>query len=111
MSETMERDKKIIEKYIESKFKEVLKEKSSIRVVMELNLLSSLDIGEIGRIIRRGIEELKGNTVNIEMKHIDSAINLLNSGKTGKKINLTDGFTIEISYDNFIINKTVEKVP
>jgi tRNA(Ile)-lysidine synthase len=74
-------------------------------------LLKALDIGEIGRIIRRGIEELKGNTVNIEMKHIDSAINLISSGKTGKKINLTDGFTVEISYNNFIVNKTVEKIP
>ncbi len=110
MSEAMGRDKKIIEKYVEAKFEEVLKEKSDKRIVLELNLLGSLDIGEIGRIIRRGIEELKGNTVNIEMKHIDSAINLIRSGKTGKEINLTEGFTIEISYDNFIINKTVEKI-
>ena len=111
MSEAMERDKKIIEKYIESKFSEALKEKSDMRIVLDLNLLKALDIGEIGRIIRRGIEELKGNTVNIEMKHIDSAINLISSGKTGKRINLTDGFTVEISYNNFIVNKTVEKVP
>ena len=110
MSETMERDKKIIGKYIEVKFKEVLKDKSDLRITMELNLLKTFDIGEIGRIIRRGIEELKGNTVNIEMKHIDNAINLISTGKTGKKLNLTDGFTIEISYDNFIINKTVEIV-
>ena len=110
MSETMGRDKKIIEKYVEVKFAKALKEKSDLRVVMDLIMLKSLDIGEMGRIIRRGIEELKGNTVNVEMKHIDSAISLISSRKTGKKINLTDGFTIEISYDNFIINKTVEKV-
>ena len=111
MSETMGRDKKIIEKYVEVKFLEALKEKGDLRFVMDLSLLKSLDIGEMGRIIRRGLEELKGNTVNVEMKHIDSAISLIISGKTGKKINLTDGFTVEISYDNFIINKTVEKVP
>ena len=110
MSETMGRDKKIIEKHVEAKYREVFKDKSSSRLVMDLNLLKTLDVGETGRIIRRGIEELKGNTVNIEMKHIDCAINLINSGKTGKKINLTEGFTIEISYDNFIINKTVEIV-
>jgi tRNA(Ile)-lysidine synthase len=39
------------------------------------------------------------------------------TGATGKKINLSDGFTIEISYDNLIINKInktnkiVEKIP
>lgn len=111
MSEAMERDKKIIEKYIELKFGSVLKEKTDNKIVMDMKLLASLDIEERGRIIRRGIKELKGNTVNIEMKHIDCAINLIKAGKTGKKINLTEGFTIETSYDNLIINKTVEKVP
>ena len=110
MAEAMERDKKIIEKYVELKFSEVLKEKSEYRIVMDLKTLKILENGEAGRIIRRGIEELKGNTVNIEMKHIDYAINLINTGKTGKKINLTEGITAAISYDNFIINKTVEKV-
>ena len=110
MSQAMERDKKIIEECIELKFFGVLKEKSTNRIVMDLNMLKSLDVGESGRLIRRGIEELKGNTVNIQMKHIDYAVNLIGSGKTGKKINLTEGFTAAISYDNFIINKTVEKV-
>ena len=109
MSETMERDKKIIEKYVERKFDEVLRERNDRRIVLALNSLKTFDIGEIGRIIRRGIGELKGNTVNIEMKHIDKAISLINSGKTGKRINLTEGFTIEISYENLIIKKTVEK--
>ncbi len=110
MSEAMERDKKIIEKYVEGKFSEVLKEKTENRLVLDLNILKSLDIGEAGRVIRRGIEELKGNTVNVEMKHIDNAIGLICTGKTGKQIDLTEGFTIAISYDNFIINKSVEKV-
>jgi len=111
MAEAMERDKKIIEKYIDIKFKELLKDRSGSKLVLDLNLLRALDVGERGRIIRRGIEELKGNTVNVEMKHIDNAISLMDAGKTGKKIDLTGGFTIEISYDNFIINKRLDKVP
>ncbi len=111
MAEAMERDKKIIEKYIDIKFKELLKDRSDSKLVLDLNLLRALDVGERGRIIRRGIEELKGNTVNVEMKHIDNAISLMDAGKTGKKIDLTGGFTIEISYDNFIINKRLDKVP
>ena len=110
MSEAMERDRKIIEKYTELEFAQVLKEKSGHRIVMDLKMIKSMDVGEAGRVIRRGIEELKGNTVNIEMKHVDYAIKLIRTGKTGKKIDLTGGFTAAISYDNFIINKTVEKV-
>lgn len=111
MSETMERDKKIIEKYIELKFNEVLLEANENKVVLNLNKLKQMEEGENGRIIRRSIEQLKGNTVNIEMKHIDYSIDFIKNGKTGKKINLSEGFTIEISYDNFIINKIVENIP
>lgn len=108
MSETMEKDKKIIEKYVQLKFKEVLKEKNEHRVILDFNTLKCLDNGESGRIIRRAIEEIKGNTINLEMKHIEYALNFIRTGTTGKKINLSEGFTLEISYDNFIINKTVE---
>ena len=48
---------------------------------------------------------------NIEMKHIDYAVDFLKTGNTGRKISLPEGFTIEISYDNFIVNKIVENIP
>lgn len=111
MSETMERDKKIIEKYVDKKFKDVILQKTGKKVVLDLNKLKDLDPGESGRIIRRAVEELKGNTVNIEMKHIDYAVDFIRTGSTGRKINLPEGFTIEISYDNFIVNKIVENIP
>jgi len=111
MSETMERDKKIIEKYVELKFKEALLERDENKVILDLKKLKQMDDGESGRIIRLSIEQLKGNTVNVEMKHIDYAIDFIKTGKTGKKINLSEGFTIEISYDNFIVNKIIEKIP
>ena len=111
MSETMERDKKIIEKYVDLKFREVLIEKDKNKVVLDLQKLKDMDDGESGRIVRRSIEQLKGNTVNVEMKHIDYAIDFIKTGRTGKKINLSEGFTIEISYDNFIVNKIVENIP
>lgn len=111
MSETMERDKKIIEKYIELKFNDSLLEKSNKRIVFDIKKLRVMDYGESGRIVRRAIQELKGNTVNVEMKHIDYAIDFIKTGNTGKKINLSEGFTIEISYDNFIINKNVVNIP
>lgn len=111
MSQAMERDKKIIEKYVELKFNEAVKTVNSNKIILDLNKLKIMDMGETGRIIRRGIEKLKGNTVNIEMKHIDYALELIKSGNTGKKINLTEGIAVEISYDNLIISKTVEKIP
>lgn len=111
MSETMERDKKIIDKYVEIKFSEALITAGKNKVVLNLQKLKDMDEGEAGRVVRKSIEHLKGNTVNVEMKHIDYAIDFIKTGSTGKKINLSEGFTIEISYDNFIVNKIVENIP
>ncbi|MGD9567993.1 MAG: tRNA lysidine(34) synthetase TilS [Sedimentibacter sp.] len=110
MSETMERDKKIIEKYTDIIYNNVLIENTGKKIILDLNKIKAFEDGEIGRILRKSIEELKGNTINFEMKHIDYAVCFLRNGTTGKKINLSQGFTIEISYDNFIINKVVEKI-
>lgn len=111
MSETMERDKKIIEKYIELKFNDVFIENNNYRIILDLKKLKHMEVGETARIIRMAMDKLKGNTTNLEMKHINNALELIKSGKTGKKINFSEGFTIEISYDNFIINKIVEIIP
>lgn len=111
MSEAMERDKKIIDKYVEIKFGEALITAGKNKIVLNLQKLKEMDEGEAGRIIRKTIEQLKGNTVNVEMKHIDYAIDFIKTGSTGKKINLSEGFTMEISYDNFIVNKIVENIP
>lgn len=110
MSQTMERDKKIIEKYIEEKFNMAKLKENDNRIILDLTILKKMDESELGRIIRRTIEELQGSTVNLEMKHIDYAIDFIHNGSTGKKINLSQGFTTEISYDNFIINKVVENI-
>ncbi len=111
MSESMYRDKKIIEKYVELKFNDVLVKKEKERVVLDLGVLRDMEQGEAGRVVRRAVEELKGNTVNVEMKHIDYTVDFMRTGSTGKKIDLSQGFTAEISYGNFIINKIVENIP
>lgn len=111
MSEVMDKDSKIIEKYINLKFEETLFEKDENRVVLNLYKLKNMEDYELGRIVRKALEFLKGNTNNIEMKHVEYANEFIKYGKTGKKINLSEGYTIEISYNNIIIRKTVEKIP
>lgn len=110
MSQTMERDKKIIEKYIEEKFNSAKLQGNTNKIIFDLNILKKMDDSELGRVIRRAVEELQGNTINLEMKHIDYAIDFIRNGTTGKKINLSQGFIIEISYNNFILNKVVENI-
>ena len=97
MSQVMKKDSKIIEKYINILFEKSIKSFSKDTLTMDLVYLRSLDINEAGRVIRRAVKQIKQNTVNIENKHIDYAVSLLNNNVTGKRINLTEGIKIIIS--------------
>nr|WP_312578765.1 tRNA lysidine(34) synthetase TilS [Sedimentibacter sp.] len=110
MSEVMEKDSKIIEKYINLKFDDVLVKKNENEIFLDLYKLKKMEQYEVGRVIRKSLELIKGNTNNIEMKHIEYAKNFIRAGKTGKKIDLSEGCTLSISYNNLIIRKIVEKL-
>lgn len=111
LSQAAESDSKIIEKYINIKYNEALIKEDINEIILSLNALIISENYEIGRIIRRAIENLKGFNVNIEMKHINYAIDFVRKAKTGKKINISDGINIEISYNNVIFSKIIEKIP
>lgn len=108
MSEAMQGDKKIIEKYVSNKYDEVFIKKSQNEILLDLNKLKYMENFEVGRILRKAVEMLKGNTNNIEMKHIEYATEFVFSGNTGKKINLSEGIIAEISYNNLFIRKNIE---
>lgn len=109
MSQIMQRDSLIIDKYINILIEKVLKEKSEDKIIFDSELLLSLDSNEIGRIIRKAVKEIKGNTKNLENKHIEYAISFIKNNKTGKRIDLTDDIKINISYNNIFLTKYVEK--
>lgn len=110
MSKVMEKDSLIIKKYIDNLFNSAIKEKLDNKLILDIEYLKSLDENEVGRVIKRAIQEVKGNTVNIENKHIDYAVELLYNKNTGKSIDLTDEIVISISYGDLVITKSVEKV-
>lgn len=110
MAQTMAMDKILIDKYIDIKYNEVLENKSDNYISFYLHKLKELSTSEKSRIIRRAIEELKGYLANLEKKHVDIVVDFIETGKTGKRINLTENFTVEISYDSLIVNKIVEHI-
>lgn len=110
MAENAAKDSKIIKKYTNELFKNVLEEKKNELVTLNINNIIKYKDFEISRIIRKAIFEIKGNTNNIESKHIDYIIKLIKDNKTGKKINLPERIFAEISYNSLIIGKTIEKI-
>lgn len=111
MSEAMYGDSKIIEKYIKDLFNENIIKKNKNEVFLDLYKLKKLEDYELGRIVKRALELLKGSTINIEMKHINYADEFIKSGRTGQTINFSDGFEAEISYGVLIIRKFMGKFP
>ena len=100
----------IIDKYMNILFEKAVKEKSEDRLILDAEYMRSLDSNEIGRLIRKAVKEIKGSTKNLENKHIDYAISLLNNKNTGKSIDLTDKITLSISYNNMIVTKSIERI-
>lgn len=110
MAENAAKDSKIIKKYINEIFKNVLEEKKSGLITLNISNINRYEEFEITRIIRKAIYEIKGDNNNIESKHINYIIKLLKDNKTGKKINLPEKIFAEISYNSLIIGKTIEKI-
>lgn len=110
MSQVMSNDSKIIEKYTDMLYNQALIEFTQKSMILNLNYIKTLEDYEIGRLLRKAISLYKGNTVNVENKHIEYGINLIRNSNTGKTIDITDGIVFTISYDKFIISKKIETI-
>lgn len=111
MSENMESDGKIIHKYINSVFDDLLIKRNTNMLYLDLYKLKNLEDYELKRVLRRAIELLKGSTYNVELRHIDVLIEFIKKGSTGKSIDLSGSVVAEISYNDLIVRKMVEKFP
>ncbi len=70
--------------------------------------LSSLHTALKRRVIRIGIEKLSGSLKNIEYKHIEDILNIINN-KTGSAVMLPKGIIAYVSYDNLIIKHNIKE--
>jgi len=55
------------------------------------------------RVLRMGVEYLKGSTNNLEFVHIDKICDLMKTGQTGKRINLPRGLVAGIEYGKLFL--------
>ncbi len=63
------------------------------------------------RVIRYAVKLLKGDYLNLELKHIDDVVGLAGGCRTGSSINLPGGLAAEVSYGRIIFrNDEIKKV-
>lgn len=95
-SECIRDDDNLIDELSE-KYNKIILKNNENDVVININELKLLHIALKRRILLRAVKMLKGNTLNIEKKHIDILIASLNL--TGKEFNIGSNITAYISYD------------
>ncbi|HBH12602.1 MAG: tRNA(Ile)-lysidine synthase [Clostridiales bacterium 38_11] len=78
------------------------------QIHIDLKEFNALKIGLRSRLIRMAIEELKGNTTNIQYSNIETGIALCQQKETGKRLYLPDNIILEIAYDKIIIKSKAE---
>ncbi len=110
MANLMTKDGAILKKYTRTQLEYILKNKSETEMVLDREKLLELDAGEIARVLRCAIDDFKGNTINLESKHINMIIDTLYKNTTGKTLNLPESLTAIFSYNDLILRKTIEKI-
>jgi len=85
-------------------FKEYVSEAETGRLEFRREDLMGLHNAVRRRVLRMGVEYLKGNTDNLEFGHIEQVCALLESGKTGKRINLPRGLVAGIEYGKVFLD-------
>src|SRR6056297_2336439 len=104
MSENMKDDYKIINQEAEKKILQCLISKDKAKITLDIDSLKKYPKGIRNRILRNSIEDIKGNKVDVERKHIDYLDGFMLKKETGKSIDLGDKVVGEISYGKIIIN-------
>jgi len=76
---------------------------------LDLKNFGMLHISMKKRVLRRVIDEVKGNLKDISLKHIESIIKLSNRNNVGSKIDLPGHIIVELGYNSIDV-KTAEIV-
>ncbi len=76
--------------------------KDEERVLLEIEELQNLHPAIFSRVIRKACNALNIIT-DIEQSHINAVINLVNAGKTGSRVNLSNLLCAQIEYEKLII--------
>ena len=108
LSQTAKLDKDLIDSIVNEEFrKNVIAENECIKV--DLLYFNQLIEGLQLRLLRKGIETVKGSKSNIEFNHLKAFVLLCKREETGKSLDLPDNIRLEISYGKVII-KTKDEI-
>lgn len=104
-SKVMKDDSEFLKIKTLEKYNDVIKDERNNKVIFDTKCFNKLHKAIKYRIIRMGIEKVKGNLKNIDEKHIKIAIEHINKKMTGKYVTLCKDIRVINSYDEFSVEK------
>ena len=108
-SEKMALDNNFINNKADEAYKKITSTEDgsvSIDNLAAINLHPAL----LSRVLRRSIEEIKGNLTDIESRHIALLTNMIKTNGTGSAVNLPDGVTATVQFGKTIIREDKESL-
>ena len=94
-----------IEDLIHPLFEKAAIDIQDAQISLSVSFLNQIHMAAKRRIIRRAISKIKGNVKRIELTHIDSAIDLVESGPVYRSIDLPDRIRIRRKADVLLISR------
>lgn len=92
-----------LDEYADGVYKDIVKDNS-----VELSKLLDLHMAIRRRIVRKMTEKAAETKKDISYDYVDKTLALVNTGKTGKSINLLSDVTARVEYGNLIIEREYE---
>lgn len=105
MSHIMRDDGEFLNEYSKNSYNEVLYNESHNKILLYNRKILKLHKSIKSRIIRYAISKIKGNTKNIEQKHMEAILTLSSNNTTGKSLDISGDLIVKLSYDFLIIQK------
>ncbi len=99
MSRRLSRDNRYLLKETENIYPRLVQEESADKNILKISKIIECDEAIQFRLIRKGLERLKGDLKSIEAKHVDDILKLSKSREAHGSISLPGGLTAKKSYD------------
>ena len=96
-------DVALIEQQVNQTWPSIIAASTDRRIDLQRTAWLNLPTGLKRATLRRAIEQIRGNLLNIGFEHIDNVIEVLERGRTGAVVTLPDGLRVRLDYHTITI--------
>lgn len=104
MADVIGADLELLDSLITQAWNQVVVNVSSQAVIYNLSALRALPIALQRSLLRRGVGIIRHSLRDLSYLQLESALNVLNNGTTGKQAALSEGLILTLSYEQAILS-------